>query len=98
MPARSPHRSARTVSTRARSFKIAAAGAVTLLGLAAAAMGQAPAAPPGGGTRGPMETLFARDGKTAYVAEFDTGDVAIVDAARGTVVGHMPTGGTEPTA
>lgn len=49
------------------------------------------------GNRGPFQILFTRDGKTAYVTEFDEGSVAIVDAERYAVVGHLPTGGEEPT-
>jgi YVTN family beta-propeller protein len=72
-----------------------AAGA--LLCAAAAALGEAPP-PATGGTRGPMQIVFARDGSLAYVAEVDAGDVAVIDVPHAAVLGHISTGGEEPTA
>src|SRR5436309_6552864 len=75
------------------------AGLVTcgLLVLTVGAL-SAPPSVPNGGTRGPLGIVFSRDGRYAYVAEFDAADVAVINVARGVVVGHIPSGGIEPTA
>jgi YVTN family beta-propeller protein len=39
---------------------------------------------------------FSRDGSRLYVTEVGEGDVAVIDPAAGTVVGHFATGGEEP--
>ncbi len=65
--------------------------------LAAAAVAQGPL-PPAGGTRGPQELAFSRDGKWAYVPEQDAHDVAVIDVERGVVAGHIPSGGQEPVS
>src|SRR5262245_7780170 len=56
-----------------------------------------PPRPALGGTRGPSAFLFDREGATAYVAEQDTGQVAVLDMQSGKARAHIPTGGKEPT-
>lgn len=50
------------------------------------------------GTRGPAALLFDPDGKKLYVAEQDENDIAIIDPNTGKPIGHIPSGGTQPTA
>ena len=50
------------------------------------------------GTRGPSALLFNTDGSQLYVAEQDENDIAVLDANRGTVIDHVPSGGEQPTA
>jgi DNA-binding beta-propeller fold protein YncE len=47
-------------------------------------------------TRGPVRILFTPSGDRALVSESDTGTVAIVDAAAGTVRRRISTGGRQP--
>src|SRR5688572_533769 len=42
------------------------------------------------GTRGPVHIAFAADGRHAYVAESDTGTVAVIECASGTVTRRFP--------
>lgn len=48
-------------------------------------------------TRGPSALAFTRDGKTLYVAEQDSGDVAVVNPDTGKVDARIGSGGKEPT-
>jgi YVTN family beta-propeller protein len=49
------------------------------------------------GNRGPFEVAFTPDGARALVTEYDEGALAVIDAASGRVLRHVPTGGTQPT-
>ena len=53
---------------------------------------------PSGGSRGPIAITFSADGKKAYVAERDTGEVEVLDADSGTSLARIPSGGKEPTS
>lgn len=73
-----------------------AAGLLTLL-FAAACGAAAELAPlPAEGTRGPLEIAFSRDGSLAAVTEWDSGSVALLDAAGGALRRRFPTGGIHP--
>ncbi len=89
--------SARPLARSPRRLAVSFAVALIALIGASAAMGEGPPAA-AGGTRGPLEIIFSRDGKWAYVAEFDTGTIAVVDVARGAVADRLSSGGQEPTA
>lgn len=88
----------RLVPCRVPARPLAAGLAFLALACFAGAAAGGPPEVLGPGTRGPMEILFSRDGERAYVAEFDTGDVAVVDVRRGAVTARIPSGGREPTA
>jgi DNA-binding beta-propeller fold protein YncE len=75
------------------------------VGLASACLSNAPAAGRAagpaylavGGTRGPFAIAFSRDAGVACVTEFDEDSIAVMDAASGRVLDHLPSGGTQPT-
>ena len=50
-----------------------------------------------GGNRAPYDLVFSADGRHVYVTEFDEGEVAVIERATGTIIAHLPTGGTQPT-
>lgn len=72
-------------------------GCLALSCLAVVANGEPPPVTQGG-TRGPLEMVFSRDGKQAYIAEFDTSEIAVIDVKLGSVTARIPSGGEDPTA
>ncbi|MCW3051503.1 MAG: ccp 3 [Chthonomonadales bacterium] len=85
-----------------RTTSLLAVATISFLGLLVlASPAQRPAdlpQPAGSGTRGPSALAFSRDGKQVYVAEQETASVAVLDAATGTTVARMASGGKEPTS
>src|SRR5436309_6809702 len=72
--------------------------AIGLLVWSASAEGPRPLPRPAtGGTRGPSALVFSADGRLAFVAEQDTGQVAVLEADSGKLSARIPGGGKEPT-
>ena len=63
-----------------------------------AARGEGLLPPLAGKTRGPRAVAFAPDGRLAYVAESDSGTIAVLDVAGAHLLRRFSSGGREPAA